>query len=356
MHSTKIHTGDRSYDSRPAKTPTRSNKQKLRQPDKSATKLNRRSNSRIRDISKGRDANRLRNKSSTRDVNKAKDRSRLRDRSKDEASRKVSKFDNSNKKNKPIRSSRAESYNLNEIRKSVKDESCEHIRSRKKSPNKSRLKKSKQRNHSSECSNDDISCCRRSSQDSSTDLQQDSLEGSWNKTRSFEKRTERQDSAGESQYSSWSSEGTYEKSFYEKIDNPGRKGRNRSKANSPRRLPTKASSPVRQPSPIRRPSPPQDRKKSPSRQKSPTRRRDEVRRRDSWAGQFDKPGLLLTAEQLKNQKQRLRPVRPSALPDITDLPEKSLQDLTMLLRHAMNRRRDYFPRSMQSDDPFSDWK
>lgn len=266
------------------------------------------------------------------------------------------------RKNKSSRSYLiSESQVTKDIRVKSKDSSCDHIKSRNRSPVKSdkrRIKKSYPRNNLEKSGSNETKRNRRSSQDSSvgSDLQQDSLERSWEKkpTRSYDNRRRRRDSAGESQYSSWSSDETYHEQYNEGIESSNRKRRDRSKAKSSR-SPPKPSSPTRQPSPTSRSSPPQERK-SPTRVKSPTRRRDEVRRRDSWAGPSDKPGLMLTAEQLKNQKQRLRPVRPSALPDISDLPEKSLQDLTVLLRKAMNIRRDYFPKSIPSDDPFSDWQ
>ena len=263
------------------------------------------------------------------------------------------------KKIKSFRGSSGSSQSRSDARQSRSEISSDKKGRRQDSPSK--------RKNGSRDSGDRYPRRRRdgTSTSDSSELQQDSLEdcASWAESSKKSRRrnwsssegVRRRDSAGESQYSSWSSEEMSAKAKNYREKDSKRSSRKRSE--SPRRSPNRyrqhierKSSPVRQPSPTRRYIV-GDRQKSPVRNKSPSRRREDSRRRSEI-----KPGLALTAEQLMDQKQKLRPVRPSALPDISNLPEKSLQDLTVLLQKAMNRRRDAIPPSMASEDPFSDWQ
>ena len=94
-------------------------------------------------------------------------------------------------------------------------------------------------------------------------------------------------------------------------------------------------------------SPPSGGKMSPQRlrQRSPVKTRiDFLDKRHS--------GLILTAEQLLSQKQRLRPVRPSALRDLSLLPQNSLKNISVILKKAMNQRRDALERNFTDRDSF----
>ena len=121
------------------------------------------------------------------------------------------------------------------------------------------------------------------------------------------------------------------------------------------------------PSPRRRS--PERRYSSPTRQSdyhrhrtshSPQRRMQtpEVRRKESNS----RLGPLVTSEQLMSQKQRLRPVRPAALSDLSHIPENSLNDISLILKTAMTKRRDAFDEELSGRDTFcsedlewSDW-
>ncbi|XP_071537331.1 uncharacterized protein [Panulirus ornatus] len=73
-------------------------------------------------------------------------------------------------------------------------------------------------------------------------------------------------------------------------------------------------------------------------------------------------GPLVTSEQLMSQKQRLRPVRPAALSDLSHIPENSLNDISIILKTAITKRRDAFDEGLSGRDSFrsedvdwSDW-
>ncbi|KAL7645541.1 UNVERIFIED_CONTAM: hypothetical protein RMT77_003927 [Armadillidium vulgare] len=51
-------------------------------------------------------------------------------------------------------------------------------------------------------------------------------------------------------------------------------------------------------------------------------------------------GMVLTAEQLLSQKKRLRPVRSTALKDLSMIPQSSFNDISLLLQQAILQRRD----------------
>lgn len=105
------------------------------------------------------------------------------------------------------------------------------------------------------------------------------------------------------------------------------------------------------------------RRRSPDRRHpshSPQRRMQtpETRRSESSS----RLGLMVTSEQLMNQKQRLRPVRPAALSDLSNIPEHSLNDISLILKTAMTKRRDAFDEELSGRDTFrsedldwSDW-
>ncbi|KAA0192971.1 hypothetical protein HAZT_HAZT002613 [Hyalella azteca] len=305
-------------------------------------------------------------KSSPREKNEGRERSKARGRSPDRNEKKIKATGDDRERSSPNRAHRS--------RLSRRDVTYEQIEERKPSPNrrpqKSRSSRTRQRELSVEMSRDLKRRDKQSSDGSlsrSSDLH-DSLEGSWeardtdrrikNGKTVKQSRTNEQDSAGESQCSSWSSD-EYYNVYYSKLRK--RDTKTESRATSPRRgsrtfqKPIVPSSRRSSPKKERDISPPRQRVKSPTRLKSPVRR-IEGKRRENRPCTVDRPGLALTAELLLDQKQKLRPVRPSALPDISGLPEKSLQDLTVLLRRVMNRRRDAFPPSMHSDDQFSDWQ
>lgn len=115
------------------------------------------------------------------------------------------------------------------------------------------------------------------------------------------------------------------------------------------------SSPTRVPDYHRRHSP---ERRHPSH--SPQRRMQtpETRRSESSS----RLGLMVTSEQLMSQKQRLRPVRPAALSDLSNIPEHSLNDISLILKTAMTKRRDAFDEELSGRDTFhsedldwSDW-
>ncbi|KAF2366546.1 Serine-threonine/tyrosine-protein kinase catalytic domain [Trinorchestia longiramus] len=260
-------------------------------------------------------------------------------------------------------SRRVQRNRSNRTRVPRRDDADEQIEERRSSPSRrvqrNRSSKNRQSELSTEISHDRLKRSSEIISSHSSDLQ-DSLEGSWDgkeverqwRSGKNESRQKEQDSAGESQYSSWSSDDEYYNVYYSKLRRQPTK--TESKPTS-RRSSQIQQKPRQQGNSTRKPSPQRERVSSPTRQKSPARR-PEGRRREPRAGPIERQGLALTAELLLDQKQKLRPVRPSALPDISGLPEKSLQDLTVLLRRAMNRRRDAFPTSMPSDDQFSDWQ
>ncbi|XP_045129407.1 probable serine/threonine-protein kinase DDB_G0268876 isoform X2 [Portunus trituberculatus] len=121
---------------------------------------------------------------------------------------------------------------------------------------------------------------------------------------------------------------------------------------------------------------PSPRRRSPERRySSPTRQSDYHRRRTSHSPQRrmqtpdvrrnesnSRLGPLVTSEQLMSQKQRLRPVRPAALSDLSHIPENSLNDISLILKTAMTKRRDAFDEELSGRDTFrsedlewSDW-
>lgn len=51
-------------------------------------------------------------------------------------------------------------------------------------------------------------------------------------------------------------------------------------------------------------------------------------------------GMILTAEQLLSQKKRLRPVHPTALKDLSMIPQNSFNDISLILQQAILQRRD----------------
>ncbi|KAK8406422.1 hypothetical protein O3P69_007237 [Scylla paramamosain] len=121
---------------------------------------------------------------------------------------------------------------------------------------------------------------------------------------------------------------------------------------------------------------PSPRRRSPERRySSPTRPSDYHRRRTSHSPQRrmqtpdvrrnesnSRLGPLVTSEQLMSQKQRLRPVRPAGLSDLSHIPENSLNDISLILKTAMTKRRDAFDEELSGRDTFrsedlewSDW-
>ncbi|CAL4125551.1 unnamed protein product, partial [Meganyctiphanes norvegica] len=87
------------------------------------------------------------------------------------------------------------------------------------------------------------------------------------------------------------------------------------------------------------------RRKSPELRRSPRSpvRRNRVRTPENRRESGMRLGpLLVTSEQLRSQKQRLRPVRPSDLSDLGHIPEDSLADISEVLKKAINKRRDAF--------------
>lgn len=164
------------------------------------------------------------------------------------------------------------------------------------------------------------------------------------------------DSLGDSRDESWTSlEGSTGASSNNGFDDPidSTVEREDRRYSSPRRRSPERryASPVRQPdhhhhhhhpSPERRHS-----SRSPSRRhqtRSPHRsphRRSRVRTPEKHRGESgSRVGPIVTSEQLKTQKQRLRPVRPAALSDLTHIPENSLNDISLILKTAMIKRRD----------------
>lgn len=126
---------------------------------------------------------------------------------------------------------------------------------------------------------------------------------------------------------------------------------------SPRRRSTdrRYSSPTRGPDHHRRRSP---ERRHPSH--SPQRRMQTPETRRSECS--SRLGLMVTSEQLMSQKQRLRPVRPAALSDLSNIPEHSLNDISLILKTAMTKRRDAFDEELSGRDTFrsedlewSDW-
>ncbi|KAK7081239.1 hypothetical protein SK128_014400 [Halocaridina rubra] len=129
---------------------------------------------------------------------------------------------------------------------------------------------------------------------------------------------------------------------------------------------------------------PSPRRRSPTRHFSPTRRnqgshapdrqqnaaynyslerrrspRSPQRKRAASGSRFGP--LVVTSEQLMTQKQRLRPVRPSELSDLSQMPETSLNDISLILKTAITKRRNAFDEglsgrdSFRSDIEWSDW-
>ena len=127
---------------------------------------------------------------------------------------------------------------------------------------------------------------------------------------------------------------------------------------------------------IKRRSSPSPRRRSPERRySSPSKATDYHRRRTSHSPQRrmhtpdtrrnesnSRLGPMVTSEQLMSQKQRLRPVRPAALSDLSHIPENSLNDISLILKTAMIKRRDAFDEELSGRDTFhseeldwSDW-
>lgn len=132
---------------------------------------------------------------------------------------------------------------------------------------------------------------------------------------------------------------------------------NRRYSPSPRRRSPdhRYSSPTRAPDYHRRRSP--DRR-HPSHSPQRRMRTPETRRSESSS----RLGLMVTSEQLMSQKQRLRPVRPAALSDLSNIPEHSLNDISLILKTAMTKRRDAFDEELSGHETFhsedlewSDW-
>ncbi|KAK4297581.1 hypothetical protein Pmani_030011, partial [Petrolisthes manimaculis] len=167
--------------------------------------------------------------------------------------------------------------------------------------------------------------------------------------------TDSRDSLGDSRDESWTSlEGSTGASSNNGYDDPIESAGEREdrRFTSPRRRSPERryASPVRQSehhyhyhhSPERRQA-----SRSPSRRhqtRSPHRsphRRSRVRTPEKHRGESgSRVGPIVTSEQLKTQKQRLRPVRPAALSDLTHIPENSLNDISLILKTAMIKRRD----------------
>ncbi|XP_045625810.2 uncharacterized protein [Procambarus clarkii] len=186
-----------------------------------------------------------------------------------------------------------------------------------------------------------------------------------------EQAVDSRDSLGESPEESWTSlEGSSSTGSNNVLDDPDDHHLVRRYSASPRRL-----SPERRYSPAVR-SPEHNRRSpdryhnfnfhhSPERRHSPRSpqrrsriRTPETRRTESGT----RLGPMVTSEQLMSQKQRLRPVRPSALSDLTHMPEHSLNDISLILKTAITKRRDAFEEGLSGRDTYlsddidwSDW-
>nr|XP_027226344.1 LOW QUALITY PROTEIN: mitogen-activated protein kinase kinase kinase 11-like [Penaeus vannamei] len=192
---------------------------------------------------------------------------------------------------------------------------------------------------------------------------------------SRERLADSRDSLGESPNESWTSlEGSSSGGSNHVLDepeDPRLEKRDRRYSSSPRRRsPERRYSPSPR-SPERRRSTDRhleaDFRHSPERwprsSRSPQRRArarsPEARRAES--GSRVGP-LVVTSEQLLSQKQRLRPVRPAALSDLTHIPEHSLNDISLILKTAITKRRDAFDEALSGRDSYrsddmdwSDW-
>ncbi|XP_042225370.1 tyrosine-protein kinase ABL1-like isoform X2 [Homarus americanus] len=193
-------------------------------------------------------------------------------------------------------------------------------------------------------------------------------------SRSGERLADSRDSLGDSPDESWTSlEGSSSAGSNNVLDDPDdhRQVRDQRRySSSPRRRsPERRYSPTVRNSEHHRRSP--DRHHSPEYHHSPERRHSprspqrrsrirtpENRRVDSGS----RLGPLVTSEQLMSQKQRLRPVRPAALSDLTNMPEHSLNDISLILKTAITKRRDAFDEGLSGRDTFrsedvdwSDW-
>ncbi|XP_068207126.1 uncharacterized protein [Palaemon carinicauda] len=179
--------------------------------------------------------------------------------------------------------------------------------------------------------------------------------------RNHERLADSRDSLGDSQNESWTS---IEGSSYGDSNNPSdefedhyiEKAKRRHSPSPRRASPERHLSPS--PRKVNHHSPEQsDYNYSPERRRSP---RSPARRRvvDSRS-QFGP--LMVTSEQLLSQKQRLRPVRPSELTDLTNMPENSLNDISVILKTAITKRRNALDEGMSGRDSFrsefewSDW-
>lgn len=189
---------------------------------------------------------------------------------------------------------------------------------------------------------------------------------------SHERLADSRDSLGESPDHSWtslegSSSGASSNNVLDNPDDHLEREQRRYSLSPRRRTPEQQYSPVvRSPerhryvdhhhSPIYHHSPERQRS-SRSPQRRSRIRTPENRRAESGS----RLGPLVTSEQLLSQKQRLRPVRPSALSDLTHMPEHSLNDISLILKTAMTKRRDAFDEELSGRDSFhsdvewSDW-
>lgn len=195
-------------------------------------------------------------------------------------------------------------------------------------------------------------------------------------TESRERLADSRDSLGESPNESWTSlEGSSSGGSNHVLDepeDPRLEKRDRRYSSSPRRRSPERSryspsprSPERRRSSDRhleadfRHSPERWPRSSRSPQRRARARTPEVRRAES--GSRVGP-LVVTSEQLLSQKQRLRPVRPAALSDLTHIPEHSLNDISLILKTAITKRRDAFDEALSGRDSYrsddmdwSDW-
>ncbi|XP_064082406.1 uncharacterized protein LOC135198604 [Macrobrachium nipponense] len=181
-----------------------------------------------------------------------------------------------------------------------------------------------------------------------------------NHQKNYERLADSRDSLGDSQNESWTS---IEGSSYGDSNNPldefedhySEKVKRRYSPSPRRASPQRHLSPSRK---VSHHSPEQpDYSYSPERHRSP---RSPVRRRVTDSRSHFGP-LMVTSEQLLSQKQRLRPVRPSELSDLTNMPENSLNDISVILKTAITKRRNAFDEGMSGRDSFrsdfewSDW-